>query len=113
MNQTDEIRANIERMLVENEAFRKTIVYIIENTKTNMTAAMDEIVRLADDNAALRERVEAAERDFGLLKNRAHPCEVCAKNLCYCSSGGSACKGFEWRGPVASDQSRSDKERKQ
>lgn len=26
------------------------------------------------------------------------PCGFCTKIDCYCSSGGSACKGFEWRG---------------
>lgn len=30
------------------------------------------------------------------LENR--PCKVCKLISCYCSSGGSACKGFKWRG---------------
>lgn len=48
---------------------------------------------------SMREDIKQLELDSrGSYPYEPKPCFMCKKIICYCSSGGSACKGFEWRG---------------
>lgn len=88
-----------------NERDRTTICLECE------VALADEVnEELETENAALREKLAAANKradaairdiksmEVGEQTFPPDPCMICNKNHISCSTGGSACKGFEWRG---------------
>ena len=96
--------AQICELLTEAVALIQAQAEAIDFARTIQSENVDLKTKLA---VAAAQR-DAAYADIRLieqaknypLENR--PCKVCKLIDCYCSSGGSACKGFKWRGFTSS-----------
>lgn len=99
-----ELPAELRELFVAAVDCISTQAEVIDYARTIQSENVDLKTKLA---VAAAQR-DAAYTDMRLieqaknypLENR--PCKVCKLIDCYCSSGGSACKGFKWRGFASS-----------